>query len=253
MTSYNRQDLITFAIESVLASTYKNFELIIVDDGSKDDTVIIAKEYAAKDNRIKVYINEKNLGDYPNRNKAASYANGKYIKYVDSDDMIYPHCLEVMVNSMEKFPEAGFGLCSHPDAQAPYPYSIEPRQIYLEHFNGYGHFFRSPGSAIIKKEAFDKEGGFSGERMIGDTEMWFRLGRKYPLVKLVTGLYFYRMHGNQEQQTDYAKQQYAKLTKKVLDDAMNHKDCPLDVEEKKKILHRLKRENQKKFIKSLIK
>ena len=81
MTSFNRDKYIAEAIDSVLASTYQNWELIIVDDCSKDKTVEIAKSYEAKDNRIKVYVNKKNLGDYPNRNKAASYAKGKYIKY----------------------------------------------------------------------------------------------------------------------------------------------------------------------------
>src|SRR4051812_47750099 len=86
MTSYNREKYIAQAIESVIASTYSNLELIIVDDCSKDSTVSIARSYAENDKRVKVYVNEKNLGDYPNRNKAASYATGKYLKYVDADD-----------------------------------------------------------------------------------------------------------------------------------------------------------------------
>ena len=69
MTSFNREKYIAEAIESVLASTYKDFELIIVDDCSKDNTVGIAKKYEELDSRVKVYINEVNLGDYPNRNK----------------------------------------------------------------------------------------------------------------------------------------------------------------------------------------
>ena len=72
ITSYNREKYIGDAIQSVLDSTYKNFELIIVDDMSTDNSVGIAKSFEKKDNRIKVYINEANLGDYPNRNKAAS-------------------------------------------------------------------------------------------------------------------------------------------------------------------------------------
>ena len=59
MTSYNRQDFIAEAIESVLNSTLKNFELIIVDDCSTDKTVDIAKSYEASDNRVKVYVNGK--------------------------------------------------------------------------------------------------------------------------------------------------------------------------------------------------
>ena len=82
MTAYNREKYIAEAIKSVLSSTFINFELIIVDDASVDNTVAIAQTYAANDNRLKVYINEKNIGDYPNRNKAAGYATGTFITYV---------------------------------------------------------------------------------------------------------------------------------------------------------------------------
>src|SRR5687768_8103613 len=101
MTVFNRENYLKEAIESVLDSTFTNFELIIVDDCSTDNSVAIAKKYAANDQRIRVYVNEQNLGDYPNRNKAAGYATGKYLKYVDSDDKIFPHTLEVMINGME--------------------------------------------------------------------------------------------------------------------------------------------------------
>ncbi|HEY4875342.1 MAG TPA: glycosyltransferase family 2 protein, partial [Puia sp.] len=107
MTAYNREKYIAQAIESVLASSYKNFELIIVDDCSSDNTIEIAKKYQQQDSRIKVHVNEKNLGDYPNRNKAASYAKGKYLKYVDADDYIYPAGLELLIQMMAKFQNAG--------------------------------------------------------------------------------------------------------------------------------------------------
>ncbi len=183
MTAYNRENYIAEAIESVLASTYKNFELIIVDDCSKDKTVDIARNYELKDTRVRVYVNEKNLGDYPNRNKAASYAKGKYIKYLDADDMIYYYGLEVMVKAMELFPESGFGLGSKPSDEKIYPVLLNPVQAYQEHFSGFGHFDRAPGSSIIKLDVFTKVKGFSGERMIGDNELWFKMARYFPMVK----------------------------------------------------------------------
>jgi glycosyltransferase involved in cell wall biosynthesis len=76
----------------VLASSFKDFELIIVDDCSKDHTVEIERRYRS-DPRVQIHVNEKNLGDYPNRNRAANYANGKYPGYLDSDDIIYPYGL----------------------------------------------------------------------------------------------------------------------------------------------------------------
>ena len=99
MTAYNREKYIEEAIGSVLASTYTYFELIIVDDCSKDKTVEIAKKYERMDERVKVYINETNLGDYPNRNKAASYASGEYLKYVDSDDLVYSQFILLSQNT----------------------------------------------------------------------------------------------------------------------------------------------------------
>lgn len=94
-TVYNREKYIADCIESVLSSKFQDWELIIVDDQSKDKSVAIAEEYAATDARIQIYVNEHNLGDYPNRNQAVTYANGKYIKFLDADDLIYPHGLGI--------------------------------------------------------------------------------------------------------------------------------------------------------------
>jgi glycosyltransferase involved in cell wall biosynthesis len=244
MTAYNREKFIEESIDSVLRSTYTNFELIITDDCSSDTTFEIAKSYAEKDCRVKVYQNEVNLGDYPNRNKAASYAQGKYIKYLDSDDIIYPHCLMVMVSSMEKFSEAGYGLSCKGDSSQPYPICILPHDAYWEHFNGQNHFDRAPGSAIIKKSAFDKVGGFSGKRMIGDNEMWLTIGRYFPLVKFPIDLYWARTHASQESQSDYAKE-YKRLRRMVFEEALADKDCPLNEIEKKAILLRIRTESIK--------
>jgi len=199
LTTYNREDYVAQAIESILVSTYTNFELIIVDDNSSDNTLSIAKKYQAQDERMKVYVNDKNLGDYPNRNKAASLAKGKYLKYVDSDDYIYPNGLEIMVRSMEQFPEAGFGLCSlKPDPERPFPYMLYPKEAYEYHFFGPGLFHKGPLTAIFLKSAFDKLGGFKEERMISDTDMWHRIGMRYPVVLMPDGIVWQRIHGKQE-------------------------------------------------------
>lgn len=247
MTAYNSEKYIEEAISSVLASTYSNFELIVVDDCSNDKTLTIARKFALNDERVKVHTNEKNLGDYPNRNKAASFAKGKYIKYLDSDDIMYPHCIDVMVRAIEMFPEAGFGLSSMPDPDKPYPVLLNAREAYLENFNGYGHFLRAPGSGIIKLEAFNKVGGFSGERMIGDADLWYKMALYYPLVKMSTFLYWDRQHENQERQSSYAKQ-YPKLQKMIIDRYFNHPDCPLSEKEKKEILLNKRKQKIKGFI-----
>lgn len=252
MTAYNREKYIAEAIESVLASTYIHFELIIVDDCSTDSTVQITNRYAAGDKRIKVYVNEKNLGDYPNRNKAASYASGKYIKYLDADDLIYPWGLEVMVNAMISFPEAGFGLSSKVSNAKPFPILITPVDIYKEHFFGYGHFERAPGSSIIRTDVFRQLNGFSGERMVGDLEFWLRISRFYPMVKFPLDLYWNRVHSEQEVQSAYAREIYPGRTKELVKAALEHPDCPLNKIELNKIKKRIIKKKWKATISNVM-
>lgn len=251
MTSFNREKYIAKAIESVLASTYTNFELIIVDDDSKDKTVSIAQDYEAKDDRIKVYVNAENLGDYPNRNKAATYAKGKYIKYLDADDMLYYYGLEVMVNYMERFKNAGFGLASRVSEDKPFPICLNPKEIYAEHFNGESHFDRAPGSAIIKLDAFTKVGGFSGKRMIGDYELWFKLSRYFPMVKFPFDLYWNRLHEEQESKSVYARS-YPKLRRDVLTKALEHPDCPFNAFEIAEIKTNIRNKYKKNRVISIL-
>jgi len=233
MTAYNREKYIGEAIQSVLKSTYFNFELIIVDDNSTDETVTIARKYATKDERIKLYVNQKNLGDYPNRNKAASFAKGKYLKYVDSDDYIYPNGLEIMVNTMEQFTEAGFGLCSlKPNAERPFPFMLNPKEAYEYHFFGQGLFHKGPLTAIFLKSAFDSLGGFKEERMISDIDMWHRMALQYPVVLMPDGLVWQRKHAEQElKEAHHYIIEGAKIKWNYL---LDHR-CPLVNEQIKKI------------------
>ena len=199
MTAYNRQKYIGASIEAVLTSTYTHFELIIVDDASTDDTVATVEQYLKKDSRIKLYVNEKNLGDYPNRNKAAGHALGKYIKYVDSDDIISPSGLETMVMSMEAFPAAGFGLSSLPAAEGKrYPCMLEPREAYEAHFFGPGLFHKGPGTAIFLRDAFNEVGGFKKDRMVSDVDMWHRMALHYHMVLMTETFVWTRKHRDQE-------------------------------------------------------
>ena len=201
MASYNGSEYISEAIESVLNQTYVNFELIISDDCSTDQTLEIVKSYEKKDSRIQVYINASNLGDYPNRNKAASYARGVYLKYLDHDDIMYPHCLEVMIKSMENFPDATFGIQSPKiEDQFPYPFQIIGSLAIKEHYLFGGLFLTGPTGAIIRKSSFEAVGGFSGERFLGDTELWLRLASVSFVVKFQPSLIWWRVHDGQESQ-----------------------------------------------------
>jgi glycosyltransferase involved in cell wall biosynthesis len=241
MTTYNREKYLAQAIESVLASTYENFELLVVDDQSKDRSLEIARSYAAKDERVKALLNEKNLGDYPNRNKAASLAKGKYLKYVDADDYIYPTGLEVLVTGMEKFPEAGYGLCSLPqDKFKIYPFVLSQEEAYKRHYFVSQLFHKAPLSAIIRKDVFEAVGKFSGRRYLGDFEMWHVLSARYPVVIMQQGVVWYREHEEQEMQnnrTDFTIP-FKYLTCAV--EMLSKPECPLNEADCKRAIEKVK-------------
>ncbi len=236
MTAYNRQEYIAEAIKSVLASDYVNFELIIVDDASTDNTLAIARSFAENEPRIKVYRNDTNLGDYPNRNKAASLAKGKYIKYVDSDDMIYPHSLAVMVQAMEKFPGAGFGFCdvrNEPVDALPKQYSgKEALQI---HFLKGGFLLAGPCNTIINREFFNSIEGFDTTRFIGDYATWLKMCLHQPVVIFKPALMWLRSHQGQE--NDVGKLAYYHLNYTLHRDFISSNNKIFTKEEQNKILY----------------
>jgi glycosyltransferase involved in cell wall biosynthesis len=102
MPSYNSEQFIAEAIESVRAQTYPHWELLITDDCSTDNTVEIVKQYVVKDARIKLFRLEQNSGAGVARNKSIEAATGRYIALLDSDDMWKPQKLERQIDFMTK-------------------------------------------------------------------------------------------------------------------------------------------------------
>lgn len=98
---YNRANTINDTIESVMQQSYKNFELIIVDDGSKDNSQQICRKYELKDNRIKL-IKKENGGPSQARNVGLKIAKGKYLMFIDSDDKYKADMIEKMVTEIER-------------------------------------------------------------------------------------------------------------------------------------------------------
>lgn len=97
---YNCADFLEQTIQSVISQTYQNWELIMVDDCSQDDSLLIAKQYAEKDKRIKVIKLDKNSGAAVARNTAIAEANGRYIAFLDSDDLWLSKKLELQIKFM---------------------------------------------------------------------------------------------------------------------------------------------------------
>jgi glycosyltransferase involved in cell wall biosynthesis len=106
---HNGAKYIRECIESVLAQTYANFEFVVMENRSTDDTLEIVQEYAASDARIRVFAPDELLDPDPNANRAVRQIDGasRYVKIVHADDWLYPECLERMVALAETHPNVG--------------------------------------------------------------------------------------------------------------------------------------------------
>ncbi|MFN7116755.1 MAG: glycosyltransferase family 2 protein [Saprospiraceae bacterium] len=245
MTVYNREKYIAEAIESVLASTYTNFELIIVDDCSKDNSVTIAQSYARKDSRIRLYVNEKNLGDYPNRNKASSYAKGEYIMFVDSDDKIFPDGFSNCVEAMLSFPHASFGMMDWQSIGKPY--TLVSEQAIKNHFFKKPFLTIGPGGTIIKRSFFEHIGKYP-ELYGPANDMYFNLKAtaQSEIVMLPFEFMYYRRHEGQEINNTYA---YMYNNYLYLQDALL--ELPLGLNQSE--IQWLQKKNKRRFAFNIIK
>lgn len=243
MTAYNREKYISEAIESVLASTYQNWELIIVDDSSKDNTVAIAKSFEAQDSRIKVYVNEMNLGDYKNRNKAALYAKGEFIMYVDSDDTILPGGIERLIAPMNLFPEAAFGMYSPIKGE---PYELKSVEAINNHFFKEPFLMMGPGGTIQRLSFFRQIGGYP-EKYGPANDMYYNLKAccNSSIVILPFEFMNYRRHEGQEINN---RQNYLYNNYRYLRDALAELNLPLNP----KKINWLQKKSKRRFVTNVV-
>lgn len=106
MAAYNASKYINAAIDSIISQSHTDFELIIIEDGSQDDTLEVIQSY--KDSRIRLIQNERNVGLIKSLNKGLDAAAGEYIARMDADDISLPHRLELQSKFLDAHPEVGF-------------------------------------------------------------------------------------------------------------------------------------------------
>ena len=243
MTAYNREDFISEAIESVIISSYKNWQLIIVDDGSTDGTVEIIKRYTRQDMRIEMHINEHNLGDYSNRNRAASFARGEYIMSVDSDDKIFSDGIERCVNVMTQY-DANIGMYHYLGTETKI---LNAEKAIRSHLLERPFLAMGPGGTIIKRHYFENIKGYP-EKYGPANDMYFNLKAcsQSPVVMLGFEFYFYRRHINQEI-NNHLKYLYGNYS--YIRDALKELNLFLTPEEKKWLSNK----NKRRFLTNLAK
>jgi len=231
MVTFNSARFVADAIRSVLAQDFEDFELLVCDDCSRDETWEIVASF--DDRRIRAVRNEVNAGEYRNRNHALALARGRYLTYIDGDDLMYSHGLRVMLRSMERFPDAGFGGCLPPSEKFIFPVALTPKQYCSCTFLGPMVLASNFTQLIFRTEALRSIGGFDLRYRTGDLHIQYALGIRHDVVLLGGGLAWWRRHSGQASEALIANGEALvelwRYGRAFVDDPA----CPLDGEEKK--------------------
>ncbi len=176
---YNLGSFLGEAIESVLRQSYHPFEIIVVDDGSSDDTSNVATRYP-----VVRYIHQENQGPSVARNTGLRETKGQYLVFLDADDRLLPNALEVGVHCLESHPDCAF-VSGHIKMMAadgsPLP-SPEERCIAKDHYRAlleYNYIW-TPAVVMFRSSVFEITGGYSPDRFgAEDWELYLRLARRF--------------------------------------------------------------------------
>lgn len=177
MGVYNEQKTIEYCIESILSQTYSNWEFIICDDCSTDETFAILKKYEEKDARFKILHNEKNLRLAASLNHCLSVAEGKYVARMDADDASLPERLTKQVEYLETHPEVDVVGCARiifdENGERGIRSGIEvPSKEDLLKDSPFAH-----PTIMMKKSVYDALGGYTVSEQTmraEDLDLWFR-------------------------------------------------------------------------------
>ncbi len=199
---YRGAEWIARAIDSCLQQTYEQFELLIVDNASPDETASIARSF--HDARVRLIVNSSNIGMSPNHNRAIHLARGRFIKFLHADDVLKPNCLEEMLNVIQQDDRIGL-VFSRREVLLADESDVNAR-IWFEQFrdlhlkfddlgevnngralldqwmqHGFGeNWIGEPSAVLVRARCFEELGGFNPQiRMLSDVDMWARIMSVY--------------------------------------------------------------------------
>lgn len=186
--TYNRGWTLTDAIDSVIAQTFQDFELIVVDDGSEDNTAELLADYGCAIQAIR----QANAGVSAARNAGIRAAGGEFIAFLDSDDRWLPDKLQVQTAYFNTHPAAV--ICQTEEIWIRNGKRVNPKKV---HKKPSGQIFRpslalclvSPSAVMLRREVFDEIGGFDETLpACEDYDLWLRISARYPVYLVDTPL-----------------------------------------------------------------
>lgn len=195
---YNKAPYVKKALESVCAQTYRDYEIIVINDGSTDNSAIIVEEYLNGVEGISYKIlSQRNAGVSAARNNGVAQASGDYIAFLDADDWWNPTFLERMAQLIQDYPEAGL-YASNYIYYKPGKTRVAVNNIETGYFNYPKSYYEGgampiwTGATMIPRNVYDKTGGFPlGIKLGEDFILWAKIALKYKVAFLNEPLAWY--------------------------------------------------------------
>jgi glycosyltransferase involved in cell wall biosynthesis len=207
---FNAEDYLDEAIESIIQQTFSDFEFIILDDGSKDDSLKIIQKYAAKDSRIRV-ISRENRGIPYSRNELLAASRGEYVAVMDADDIALPNRFNLQVQYLNNHPETlGLGGGYHMiDGKGRHltTFTLPETNDEIQNMMLVGHTAILHPTAMFRRSAIMEIGGYDTSfAQAQDLDVWLKLGENGQIANMNEPVLKYRLHGNSISEKNGLKQ-----------------------------------------------
>lgn len=194
LPTYNGSKYIKQSIESIINQTYKEWELIVIDDCSTDDTNKIVQEYTLKDNRIKLYKNETNKRLPASLNTGFAKTSGEYLTWTSDDNIYKENAFEKMIEYFQLNSDVGFVFSNMTiiDENG----NIKQKNSYIPSSMEEIKYKNIVGASFMyKREVYKTIGDYDTSKfLIEDYDYWLRISRKFKIGFINDSLYFYRTH-----------------------------------------------------------
>lgn len=207
---YKVEEYLDECISSIVAQTYKNLEIILVDDGSPDNCGAICDNWAEKDSRIRV-IHKENGGLSDARNAGLSVANGDYIAFVDSDDWIDPRMYEILLLAMKR-EDSDLVACNilscYPERQVPYgceTYTVGGSEVFLSMLYDDTRFPVSALNKLYRRELWDNIRFPVGKICEDAFTTYLLVDKANRIVQIPEALYCYRIRENSTMTSPFSR------------------------------------------------
>ena len=200
VANFNNGQFITETLDSAVGQTYPNVEIVIIDDGSMDNSVSIIEDYISKHGnaRFKFYRNDDNQGCGRIKRQSVAYSEGAFFAFLDPEDTIVPEAIEILMKVHINHPEYSVVYCTHylcnerlePQRISTYPGKIPHGQSHLTSTEGH-----ISALAICRRQVYDKTLGIDASYQVSeDQDLYLKMEEQAPVCFVDLPLYYYRKH-----------------------------------------------------------